>query len=431
MPFDLSSIDTGATAWVLASSALVLLMTPGLAFFYGGMVRGKNVLAMLMQNFAAIMVVGFLWVFVGFSLAFGQQGGSLAKWVGNFHFYGLHHIGQVVPGYVGGFAQVIPPIVFVIFQMMFAIITPALITGAIADRAKFGTWVIFCGLWSLLVYSPVAHWVFSPTGYLFGKGALDFAGGTVVHINAGIAGVALAIVLGKRKGWPKEQMKPHNVPHTMLGAALLWFGWFGFNAGSALGANELAGYAFINTNTATATAMAGWLIVEKLRDGHSTSLGAASGAVAGLVAITPAAGFITPLSAALLGLIAGAVCALAVSLKYKIGLDDSLDVAGVHLVGGIIGSLGVGILADVRVNSFGANGVIRHGGWHLFNMQALAVGMVIVYSFTVSLILGKILDLTIGFRVKEEDEVTGLDQALHAETAYETAATAGLGRMTV
>jgi Amt family ammonium transporter len=428
MPFPISQISAGDTAWVLASCALVLLMTPGLAFFYGGMVRAKNVLGMLMQNYAAIMVVSVLWVVVGFSLAFGEQGnghgGSLQRFIGNFHFYGLHHMEQVIPGFS---TATIPPLAFVIFQLMFAIITPALITGSIADRAKFGTWVVFCGLWSLLVYSPVAHWVFSPTGYLFGKGAEDFAGGTVVHINAGIAGVALAIVLGKRKGWPKEQMKPHNLPFTMLGAALLWFGWFGFNAGSALGANTLASYAFINTNTATATAMAGWLLVEKLRDGHATSLGAASGAVAGLVAITPAAGFVTPLGSAALGLIAGIICAFAVTLKYKVGLDDSLDVAGVHLIGGIAGSLMVGFFGDKHVS--GVNGLFHGGGWHLFNMQALAVGMVLVYSFTVSLVLGFILHKTMGFRISEEAEVEGMDSSIHAETAYETPATVGLGRM--
>ena len=420
-------INTGDTAWVLASSALVLLMTPGLAFFYGGMVRGKNVLAMLMQNFLCIGLVSVLWVLVGYSVAFGKDGSGNHGFFGNLHQFGLAHMQEHVAGYTGSAAQTIPPIVFVAFQLMFAVITPALITGSIADRTKFGAFVVFVGLWSLLVYAPVAHWVFSPEGWLFKRGALDFAGGTVVHINAGVAGLAMALVLGRRIGWPKEQMKPHNLPFTLLGAGLLWFGWFGFNAGSALGANELAGYAFVNTNTATAAALLAWLVVEKLRDGHATTLGAASGAVAGLVAITPAAGYVSPLGSIAIGLVAGAVCAVAVTAKFRFRLDDSLDVVGVHLVGGIIGSLAVGLFATKTINSAGADGLFYGGGAHLLKEQAIAVGAVIAFSFVMSMVLAKLIDLVMGLRVSKDQERSGLDSSLHAETAYETAAFAGGG----
>ena len=415
MPFDFKTVDSGATAWVLASAALVLLMTPGLAFFYAGMVRAKNALAMLMQNFVTIAIVSIVWVLVSFSLAFGKGNG----FVGDFHFAGLQHMNEVLPGYSGDFAQVIPPMAFVAFQLMFAVITPALITGSTADRWKFGAFVPFIVLWSIFVYGPVAHWVFSPEGWLFKKGALDFAGGTVVHIDAGIAGVVLALFLGRRKGWPKEQMRPHNVPFVLLGAALLWFGWFGFNAGSALAANNLASYAFVNTNTATAAALAGWLIVEKLRDGTATTLGAASGAVAGLVAITPCAGFISPLGSIVVGLLAGAVCALAVAIKGRVRIDDSLDVGAVHLVGGIIGSLCVGLFSTLDTNSLGADGLFYGGGFGLLGKQALAVISVIAYSGTVTLIIAFLINLVIKFRVTEEVEADGLDVSLHGETAYE------------
>ncbi len=424
-------INTGDTAWVLASSALVLLMTPGLAFFYGGMVRGKNVLAMLMQNFLCIGLVSVLWVLVGYSIAFGKDGYGGHGIAGNFHQLGLAHMQEHVAGYVGSGAQTIPPIVFVAFQLMFAVITPALITGSIADRTKFGAFVVFVGLWSVVVYAPVAHWVFSPEGWLFKRGALDFAGGTVVHINAGIAGLAMALVLGKRLGWPREQMKPHNLPFTLLGAGLLWFGWFGFNAGSALGANELAGYAFVNTNTATAAALLAWIVVEKLRDGHSTTLGAASGAVAGLVAITPAAGYVSPLGSVIIGVLAGVICALAVTAKFKFGLDDSLDVVGVHLVGGIVGSLSVGLLATKVTNSAGADGYFYGGGLHLLKEQAIAVAAVIVFSFVMTFILAKLIDLVMGLRVDKDDEQAGLDTSLHAETAYESATFSGGGSGTL
>jgi Amt family ammonium transporter len=417
MHFDLASVDTGNTAWVLASAALVLLMTPGLAFFYGGMVRSKNVLGMLMQNYVAIGIVSVLWVVVAYSLAFGTNG--FGGFAGNLHQFGLGHMTEQVAGYQGPLAQTIPPLVFVAFQLMFAVITPALITGASADRLKFGAFCVFIGVWLVLVYAPIAHWVFSPEGWLFQKGAEDFAGGTVVHANAGAAGLALAIVLGKRLGWKKDPMRPHNLPFTLLGAGLLWFGWFGFNAGSALGANGLAGVAFVNTNTATAAAMLGWIVVEKFRDGHSTTLGAASGAVAGLVAITPAAGFVSPMGSIALGFIAGALCSLAVLLKYKLGYDDALDVVGVHLVGGVAGALLIGFLGSSRATGIGLDGVFYGGGWHLMKLQAMAVGAAVGYSFVATLIIAKVIDLVMGLRLTKDEELEGMDTVLHAETAYD------------
>jgi Amt family ammonium transporter len=420
-------MDSGNTAWVLAAGALVLFMTPGLAFFYGGMVRSKNVLGMLMQNFFSMGLVSILWAVVAFSLAFGDGG----KFIGNFDFVGLKEIASekfILPGYVDSFALTIPPLAFCLFQLMFAIITPALITGAIADRVKFRGWVVFLGAWLLLVYSPVAHWVFSPTGWLFKEGALDFAGGTVVHINAGVAALAAVLVLGKRKGWPKEAMPPHSLPLTLLGTGILWFGWFGFNAGSALGANNLAAQAFLNTNNAAAAAMLGWLIVERLKTGHATTLGGASGAVAGLVAITPCAGFVGGMSPIIIGFSAGVICFLAIQLKFKFGYDDSLDVVGVHLVGGIVGSLMVGLFADTAINSLGADGVFLGGGAELLGKQALAVGATLVWSFVISFILAKVIDATIGFRCSEEDEAVGLDQTQHAEAAYSFGELGSMGR---
>ncbi|HVX70524.1 MAG TPA: ammonium transporter [Mycobacteriales bacterium] len=405
--------DTGDTAWVLVSAALVLLMTPGLAFFYGGMVRGKNVLGMLMQNYVAIGVVSVLWVLVVYSLAFGKSG--FGGFAGNLHQWGLGHMNEPV---VGGVGATIPPLAFVAFQLMFAVITPALITGSTADRFKFSSYVVFIGLWVVLVYAPIAHWVFSPEGWLFQKGAEDFAGGTVVHANAGAAGIAMAILLGRRKGWPKERMRPHNVPYVLLGAGLLWFGWFGFNAGSSLGANNLAGYAFVNTNTATAAALLGWLIVEKLRDGHATTLGAASGAVAGLVAITPAAGFVSPVGAIFLGLIAGAVCSSCTTIKFKLGLDDALDVGAVHLVGGVLGALLIGFFGTTKTG-VGANGIFYGGGGHLLKLQAEAVGAAVGYSFVATMIIGFILKHTIGIRMSDEQQMVGMDESLHAESAYD------------
>ena len=420
-------LDSGNTAWVLASGALVLFMTPGLAFFYGGMVRSKNVLGMLMQNFFCMGLVSVLWAVVAFSLAFGDGG----KFIGNFDFVGLSKIGDetfVLPGYVDNLAMTIPPLAFCLFQLMFAIITPALITGAIADRVKFRGWVVFLGAWLLLVYSPVAHWVFSPTGWLFDLGALDFAGGTVVHINAGIAALAAVLVAGKRKGWPNEAMPPHSLPLTLLGTGILWFGWFGFNAGSALAADGIAAQAFLNTNNAAAAAMLGWLLVERIKGGHATTLGGASGAVAGLVAITPCAGFVGGLAPIIIGFSAGILCFLAIQLKFKLGYDDSLDVVGVHLVGGIVGSLMVGLFADTAVNSGGADGLFFGGGGELLGKQFVAVGATMVWSFVISFVLAKVIDATIGFRVSQDDEAVGLDLTQHAEHAYSFGDLGSMGR---
>jgi Amt family ammonium transporter len=418
-------LNSGDTAWVLTSTALVLLMTPGLAFFYGGMVRAKSVLNMMMMSMITIGIVSLLWVIYGFEIAFGYKADS--PWYGNLSFSGL---GDVVNDFTNnGGVYPIPVLVFATFQLMFAIITPALISGAIADRAKFTAWAIFVAIWSTLVYFPVAHWVFAfgnkvgdtitGAGYLASKGVQDFAGGTAVHINAGAAGLALAIVLGKRIGWRKESMRPHSLPLVMLGAGLLWFGWFGFNAGSALAANGTAGLALLNTQVAAAGAVLGWLLVEKVRNGHATSLGAASGVVSGLVAITPACAFVAPWAAVLIGVIAGALCALSVGIKYTLGFDDSLDVVAVHLVGGIWGSLSIGLFGASAVNSVGLDGLFYGGGTELMVKQALGVGLVFAYSFVATLIIGYAIEKTIGFRVEKDAEVEGIDLNEHAETAYE------------
>ncbi len=420
-------LNSGDTAFILISSALVLLMTPGLAFFYGGMVRTKSVLNMMLMSMVTIGIVSILWVIYGFELAFGYKGES--AWYGNFSLSGL---GGAVNDFTNnGGVYPIPVLVFAAFQLMFAIITPALISGAIADRTKFLSWGIFVAIWSTFVYFPVAHWVFAfgnkvgdvvtGTGYLAGKGVQDFAGGTAVHINAGAAGLALAIVLGKRIGWRKDPMRPHSLPLVMLGAGLLWFGWFGFNAGSALGANGVAGLALLNTQVAAAAAIIGWLLVEKIRNGHATSLGAASGAVAGLVAITPACAFVAPWAAVVIGFIAGILCALAVSLKYKFGFDDSLDVVGVHLVGGIWGSLAIGLFGASAVNSIGLDGLFYGGGTALLGKQALGVALVAGYSFIATLIIGYAIEKTIGFRIAKDAEIEGIDLKEHAESAYEYA----------
>jgi Amt family ammonium transporter len=420
-------LNGGDTAWMLASTALVLLMTPGLAFFYGGMVRTKSVLNMMMMSMITMGIVSVLWVIYGFELAFGHSADS--PWYGGIGFSGF---GGMVNDFTNnGGVYPIPVLVFAAFQLMFAIITPALISGAIADRAKFSSWAIFVAIWSTVVYFPVAHWVFAfgnkvgdtitGTGYLAGKGLEDFAGGTAVHINAGAAGLALAIVLGKRIGWRKESMRPHSLPLVMLGAGLLWFGWFGFNAGSSLAANGIAGLAFMNTQVATAGAVLGWLLVEKIRNGHATSLGAASGAVAGLVAITPACAFVAPWAAVVIGLISGILCSLAVGIKYKFGFDDSLDVVGVHLVGGIWGSLSVGFFGTHVVNSIGIDGIFYGGGTDLLVKQSLGVGLVAAYSFIATLIIGFAIEKTIGFRVSREVEIEGIDLKEHAESAYELA----------
>jgi Amt family ammonium transporter len=409
-------LNSGDTAWILASSALVLLMAPGLALFYGGMTRAKSVLNMMMMTFGAIGLVTVLWFAYGYSLAFDDD--AFGGLVG-----GLDKIG--LKGTLTGVSGTLPETVFVAFQAMFAIITVALISGAIADRVKFGAWMVFAGVWATVVYFPVAHWVFAfdgdttKGGWIANQlGALDFAGGTAVHVNAGAAGLAMALVVGKRKGWPRESFKPHNLPLVLLGAGLLWFGWFGFNAGSAVAANNTAGIAFINTQIATAAALLAWILVEKIRDKHATTLGAASGAVAGLVAITPACGSVNPLGALILGVIAGALCALAVGLKYRLGFDDSLDVVGVHLVGGIAGSLLIGFLATHTVVA-DTDGLFYGGGLELLGKQAVAVIAVLAYSFILTYIIGFIIDKTMGLRVTEEIEVEGIDTGVHAESAYD------------
>jgi ammonium transporter, Amt family len=406
-------INPGDTAWVLAAAALVMFMTPGLALFYGGMVRAKNVLGMLMQNFFCLGLISVIWAALTYSLAFSGDN----KWIGNLDLAWLRDAAATSPT---GFELSIPPLTFMAFQLMFAIITPALITGAVADRMKFSAWVWFIGLWAVLVYAPIAHWVFSPSGWLFKRGALDFAGGTVVHINAGIAALAAVFILGKRRGWPNHPMPPHALPFTLIGAGILWFGWFGFNAGSALKGDGIAAQALVNTHMAAAAAMLGWLAVERLRTGHATTLGAASGLVAGLVAITPCAGFVGGMAPIAIGAIAGGVCALAVSLKFKFGYDDSLDVVGVHLVGGLVGSLLLGFFADATINPAGTDGVFLGGGFGLFGEQVLAVVATMVWSFAVTFgivfVLSKVLPG--GIRVSEEDEETGLDLSQHSETGY-------------
>ena len=418
-------INTGDTAWVLVSSALVLLMTPGLAFFYGGMVRAKSALNMMMMSMVTIGIVSVLWVIYGFKLAFGSEANS--PWYGSISLSGLGDAVNALANNGGEYP--IPLLAFATFQLMFAIITPALISGAIADRARFVAWGVFVAIWVTLVYFPVAHWVFAfgnkvgdtvtGAGFLAARGVEDFAGGTAVHINAGAAGLALAFVLGKRIGWQRSPMRPHSLPLVLLGASLLWFGWFGFNAGSALGANALAGLALLNTQVAAGAALLGWIFVEKFRDGHPTTLGAASGVVAGLVAITPACAFVAPWAAVVIGLIAGAICALAVGMKYKFGFDDSLDVVGVHLVGGVIGCLSIGFFGSSAVNSLGLDGLFYGGGFTLLGKQALGVLLVTAYSFFVTLLIGFAIEKTIGFRVKSDAELVGVDQTEHAESAYE------------
>jgi Amt family ammonium transporter len=399
------------------STALVLFMTPGLAFFYGGMVRSKNVLGMLMQNIFAMGILAIVWVTLAFSLAFGRAGD--AGLLGNLDFAFLKDVGVgPAPGEFLG-ALTIPFVLFCAYQMTFAIITPALITGATADRLKFSAYAVFISVWLVVVYGPVAHWVFGG-GFLADMGALDFAGGAVVHINAGAAALALILVLGRRKGYPDVSMPPHNLPLTILGTGILWFGWAGFNAGSALAANGVAAQALMNTILAPAAAMLGWLVIERIKGGHATTLGAASGAVAGMVAITPCAGFVGGMAPVYIGFATGIVCYLALGLKQRFGFDDSLDVIAVHLVGGLFGSVVLGLFADPAVNAIVTNPglLIDGGGTDLIIDQVVAAGVTLVYSFVVSLLLAKVLDLTIGLRVEEDAEEMGLDLALHAETAY-------------
>ena len=413
-------LDTGDTAWVLASSALVLFMTPGLALFYGGMVRAKNVLGTLMHSVFAMGLVSVLWVLVGYTIAFGP---SVGGFIGGFDFLGFSGVGA--DPHPAGLGATIPHSTFATFQMMFAIITPALITGAFAERMKFTGYVAFMAAWLLLVYAPVAHWVWHPDGWLFKLGALDFAGGTVVHINAGVAALAAVLVIGKRKGFGKEAFVPHNLTMTILGTGILWFGWFGFNAGSALGANGLAGSAFLATNLGAAAGACGWALMEARKGGKATTLGVASGAVAGLVAITPPAGFVGPMGAIAIGLIAGVVCSWAVGLKFRLGYDDSLDVVGVHLVGGIVGSLLVGVFADVAYNEFGADGLLAGGGLELLGKQTIGVLATLAFSFVATMIIVKVVDATIGLRVTEEDELSGLDLTQHSEVGYSLTESSG------
>jgi len=431
--------DTGDTAWMLASAALVLLMTPGLAFFYGGMVRAKGVLNMLMMSISAMGVVTVLWVLYGYSLAFGND---VANLFGDpTQYFGLK-------GLIGGtylqatadapavsipLAGTIPQTVFVAFQLMFAIITVALISGAVADRLKFGGWLVFAGLWATFVYFPVAHWVFAFNGVTAEHGgwiatkllAIDFAGGTAVHINSGTAGLVLALILGKRAGWPHTPMRPHNLPFVMLGAGLLWFGWYGFNAGSAVGSNGIAGATFITTTIATGAAMLGWLLTERIRDGHATTLGAASGIVAGLVAITPSCSSVNVVGALAIGVGAGIFCALAVGLKFKFGFDDSLDVVGVHLVGGLFGTLMVGLVATSEAPA-AVSGLFYGGGFDQLIKQAIGAFSVLAYSAIGTAVLALIVKYTIGLRLDREDEATGIDESEHAESAYDFAS-AGTG----
>ena len=396
--------------WLLVAAALVLIMTPGVAFFYGGMVRAKSVISMMMMSFGAMGLIGVLWVLYGYGLAFGPP--LISGWLGNPS--GLFGLGKLVGiGKNGAMTGDLPGLAFAGFQATFAIITVALISGAIADRAKFGPWMVFAGVWATLVYFPVAYWVFNLTdGWApHVLGVNDFAGGTAVHINAGAAGLALALVLGKRVGFQKGMSKPHNVPLTLLGAALLWFGWFGFNAGSEAAVDGVAAIAWINTLAAPAAAILGWLIVERIKDGKPTSIGAASGAVAGLVAITPACNILTPGWAIVLGILAGAVCALAIDLKFKLGFDDSLDVVGIHLVGGLLGTLYIGI--------FGSGiGFIDTGSLKQLGVQALAAFGIGIYSFGLAWIIGTVIQKTMGFRITNEDEVAGVDTIVHGEEGY-------------
>lgn len=419
------ALDPGATAWMLAASALVLLMTPGLAFFYGGLVRMKSVLNIMMMSFGAMGVVAVVWALWGYGLAFGPD--TLGGWVGDpFANFGLAGLTTTI----GTKAAGLPDMVFIGFQATFAIITVALISGAVAERVRFGPWLLFSALWVTLVYSPIAHWVwgggiFGAEGIIGSKiAALDFAGGTVVHMNAGMAGLMLAVVLGKRLGFMRDpNIRPHNLPFVMLGAGLLWFGWFGFNAGSELTADATAGLAWTNTLLATSAALLGWLLVERLRDGHATSLGAASGAVAGLVAITPACGFVDPMASIAIGAVAGGVCALAVALKFRVGLDDSLDVVAVHFIGGLWGTLSLGFFAVPSSKTGG--GLFYGGGLAQFWPQILTALIVTAWTAVMTTLIGLAIHKTMGMRVTDADERSGIDVTEHAETAYELAMVGG------
>ena len=400
-------IDSGDTAWLLASAALVMFMTPGLALFYGGLVRAKNVVGTMTQSFIALALVTVLWVLIGYTLAFGPDKGGL---IGGLEFAGLRHVGALP----SAFAPTVPATAFMVFQLMFAIITPALIAGAFADRMRFSGYLMFIGLWSLLVYAPVVHWEWGG-GFLGanGVGALDFAGGAVVHANAGAAALAAAIYLGKRRGHGADDMSAHNVPLVILGAGILWFGWFGFNAGSALTSGALASSAFVNTQLGAAAAVLGWILVERTRIGKVTALGAATGAVAGLATITPVAGYVQPMAAIGIGLVAGVACFLAVGAKIRLGYDDSLDVVGVHMVGGVIGVMLTGAFASLAINPAGVAASLAQVG-----RQGVLAGVTLVFSFVATLVILKITDVTVGLRLSEDDEIAGLDLTQHGEVAY-------------
>jgi Amt family ammonium transporter len=405
----LDAIDPAATAWLLASTALVLLMTPGLAIFYGGMVRTTGVLNMIMMSFISIPLVTVAWLLVGYTVAFSDDSaGGLAG--------SLKHVGMLGldPSTLRG---PVPELLFATFQLGFAIVTAALVSGAIADRAKFAAWMVFVPLWTVAVYAVVAHWVWAPGGWLFEFGALDYAGGLVVEIVSGMSALALALVLGPRIGFKKDAMRPHNLPFVLLGCGLLWFGWFGFNAGSALAANGMASAVFLNTLVAGCLGMLGWITVEQVRDGRPTTFGAASGVIAGLVAITPSCGTVNTLGAAVVGVAAGIVCSFAVGAKFRFGYDDSLDVVGVHFVGGVVGVLLIGLLAT-EVMTGGAEGLFYGGGFTQLGKQSLGALVVGAYAFAVSYVLAKVIDRVMGFRVSPEDETTGVDFTQHAETAY-------------
>ena len=412
-------INGADTAWVLASGALVLLMTPALALFYGGLVRTKSTLNMMMMCFSAIGVGTIVWILWGYSLAFGPDTGQ--GLIGDLSHIGFNGTLDTATGAEG---HQIPTLAFAMFQMTFAIITVALLAGAIADRAKFGAWVIFIAVWITLIYAPIAHWAFASQGgnggWIIDKlGALDFAGGTVVEINSGAAALALAVVLGRREGFKRDAMRPHNIPFILLGAGLLWFGWFGFNAGSALAAGQLASVAMINTQIATAAAAMSWIAYEKLTTGKPTTLGVASGAIAGAVAITPSCGFVTPLGALIIGLVGGVASAYAVSLKYRFNYDDSLDVVGIHGVGGLVGMVGIGLLASKAANPAGGEGLFISGNPDLLFKQVIAATTVAAFSFIGTWLIATVISKTIGFRVSREKEMAGLDTVEHAESAYD------------
>ena len=421
-------INGADTAWVMMGGALALLMTPGLAIFYGGMVRSKSALNMIMMSFLAMGTVTVVWVLYGFSLVFGTDTGP--GLIGGLDFIGLQ---DTVTATTGPDGHKIPLLAFAMFQLTFAIVTVALLSGAVADRVKISAWIVFTIVWVSLVYLPVAHWAFAfddgNGGWIGDRlGALDFAGGTAVEITSGFSSLALVLVVGQRVGWRRDPMRPHNLPLVLLGAGLLWFGWFGFNAGSALSAGALAATAMINTQICTAVAALAWVVVERFRDGKPTTLGVASGAIAGAVAITPACGFVTPFGALVIGAIAGTVCSLAVGLKYRLGYDDSLDVVGVHGVGGLVGMLCIGLFATTAVNEAGADGLLAGGGAELMIKQLTASGATLVYVFVVTWLIAKVIDKLLGFRISPDDEVNGIDLSEHAESAYEFFETSGSGK---